>query len=167
MTVTYFPAWKNAVARIASGEFTHGSFISHEQMDDLLGLTRPVGKVTIEEIRAFEIERLQGVDSLRVALLRDHRMDMQSVRGRGFHILMPQDQTAAAVLDGDAALNKALRVKKQRLTHVDLAQLTSEQRKANTDAMVQVSAQSLVLRQVKRGLLPVVPNKPRKLKAGG
>lgn len=160
--VTLYPAWKNAVERIVGGEFAHGDMITHDAMDELLELRKPSGRVSADEYKAYELSRLSSVEALRSALLKDHMMDLQNERGKGFRILMPHEQTNAAMTDGEAAIRKAIRTKKARLVHVNHSALTAEQRKENTDAIIRTAAQVQALRQIKRGLLPDVPKRIRK-----
>lgn len=161
--VTIFPAWKDAVARIVGGEYGYGDLISHEAIDELLQLDRPTGRMSHDELKAFELRRMSGVSSLQDALLREHMMDMQNDRGRGYRILKPAEQTEHAVKSTDGAIRKAIREKRTRLFHVDHSQLTTEQRKENTDAIIQAAAQTQALRLVARGVLPELPKRIRKL----
>lgn len=162
--ITYFPPWKNAVARVERGEYTYGDLIPESAIDDLLGLSRPTGRVEISAVKSYQLARLAALDHFRIALLNDLQMDLVSVPGQGYRIAHPKEQTDLAVKAGDKAIKKALRQTRDRLVNVNHALLDHDERRTNTDAIIRTAAIAQQFHQIKRGHLPELPKRIRRLK---
>lgn len=161
--VFLYPAWKNAVARIAGGAYKPGDLISHAELDELIGIDRPTGRVKPEEWDAYKLRRLAAIKAMESELLQEHNICLEPVHGRGLRVLHPREQTKFAVEQGDKAIRKALRDARTRLVHIDHSALTADERKANVDAIVRTAAIAQSFRQVQRGILPELPKKIRKM----
>lgn len=161
--ITLFPPWKNAVARVERGEYKYGDLIPESAIDELLGLEKPKGRVEVSAVKSYQLARLNALDSFKKALLNDLMMDVESVPGQGYRIVNPKEQTELAVKAGDKAIKKALRNTRDRLVNVNYALLDSDQRRQNTDAIVRTAAIAQQFNQIKRGHLPELPKRIRRL----
>lgn len=158
-----YPAWKNAVARIAAGAYKPGELISHAELDELVGVEKPTGRVKPEEWEAYKLRRMAAVEAMKSELLQDHSICLAADHGKGLRVLHAREQTKFAVEQGDKAIRKALRDTKTRLVHVDHSALTADERKSNVDAIVRTAAIAQGFKQVQRGILPELPKRIRKL----
>jgi hypothetical protein len=74
------------------------------------------------------------------ALLSDHQVALSNVKGVGYQIVRPPEQTAWAEDQGDAELKKALRKRRDRLVNVNMTSLTQDERRQNADALARLGA---------------------------
>ena len=163
--VSLFPAWKNAVAMIASVRFKYGDLITHDEMDQLIEVEKPTGHVNAKRWQDYQVKRMSSIESVKTALLKDHNICLASDHGKGYLILHPKDQTKYAVAQSDKEIRKSLKSAKRRLININHQALDAAQRKENTDAIVRTASIAHGFRQAVRGLLPDLPRKIRKLAA--
>lgn len=138
--IGYLPPWKNALTSLFKpGGYGYGDLIPHEVLQGALGLPKPTGRIQVEEYEAWRLQLVGQVEALSSALLEDRNMCLQSVIGRGYKIVEPQNQSEFAVKQGQRELVSALRKMGRRLSFVDRAALTAEQAKENADALARLS----------------------------
>lgn len=136
---TKLPSWKNAVELFIESEFEAGKVISHEWFYAAFGLIMPQLCETVITAQQSQLRYLSNMDGLKSVLLEEHNIALRAVRGIGYEIVPPKDQTAWAMSEARADLRKALRVGSARLTFVQADALTDEQRKENMDARAKLS----------------------------
>ena len=133
-----YPAWRQAVQECV-GAFDFGDLISKEWLQDALELPRPAYG-TPEEMDAWSWSFLESVESFKDELLTEHKMALQNVRGKGYLIVMPAQQTAMALQDANRGMSKVMRKAEKVLSHVRFDQLNDSQIRENTDARSKIAA---------------------------
>lgn len=139
-TVALFPAWKQAV-RDFLAEFTYGQLVPLEWLEGHFGMPshQAAQRMTAAQYRERQFEWLANVEAFKTELLEDHQIMLQSVRGKGYRWVPPQEQTKAASAEFERDVRKAFKATGQRLRHVRLGELTDDQRRENSDTIAKIS----------------------------
>jgi hypothetical protein len=139
-TVHLLPAWRNAAAELfASGRYTYGDVIPHEVLRLALRLPEPHGKLTLSELESWRLSLVAQIDALSDWLLEEKNMCLRSLPGQGYQIIPPAEQTEYAVNQGRKKIRSELRKMGRRLSFVDHASLTQDERRKNADALARLS----------------------------
>lgn len=156
-----YPPWKAALARFLDERrkcnFQPGDVISDEWLYSAMGMEMPDDEWKMGRATKARLAFLKQFDSLRAALLREHQIDLVRDIGEGYHVVPPAEQTKVAYHDGIADVRKALGRLSERLTNVDHAQLTNEQRRENAEALAKLSMLETMRRRARRLPAPEPP----------
>lgn len=139
-----YPAWRQAEADLLASGLAHGSLITQEWLDAAFGLKPPK---TIAEAERVQLVRLRQTQALRESLLENHRMMLRPVKGVGFTVIPPDQQTRVAVADRTREVKAAMVKLAREISHVDTSKLTDDQRKENTDAQAKLGALRAMFRK--------------------
>lgn len=146
-----YPAWREAIKAFMQARFAPGDTIDFGWLYDNFLITRPVGTTTLAEAQRAELQFLSQFKAFEDALLTEHQIALSNVRGVGYRIVPPAEQTTWAEGQGVQDVKKAIRKLGDRLTNVDLVQLTAEGRKENADALARLAMLSgMVKRTVEK-----------------
>lgn len=148
--VHLLPAWRNAAAELFSGQYAPGDMIPHEVLREALRLPEPTGRLTRDEWESWRLALVAQVDALAAWLLEEKNLCLKSVQGQGYLILPPSDQTEFAVKQGRKKIRQELRKMGRRLSFIDHASLSQDERKANADALARLSFMEQQFRKAKR-----------------
>ena len=138
-----FPAWKQAAADFLN-EFKYGDMVTHAWMEQRFGMPslNESQRMTPEQFRERQFEWLANVEAFKSALLKEHQVCLQSVRGEGYRWVPPHEQTGVAVKEFESSARKVFRTAGNKLRNLRHLELTDDQRRANMDAIAKVSALS-------------------------
>lgn len=138
-----YPAWKQAVADFIE-EFKYGDLVPHDWMEQRFGMPSlgETQRMTPEQYRQRQFEWLANVEQFKAALLKEHQICLQSVRGQGYRWVPPQEQTSVAMREFEASARKVFRTAGSKLRNLRHLELTDEQRRVNVDALTKVAALS-------------------------
>lgn len=141
--LTKTPRWKQAVEDLLA-EFGYGEMVTHEWMEKRFGMPSldDSQRLTVEQFRDRQFEWLANVEAFKAALLKDHQVCLQSVRGEGYRWVPPHEQTGVAVKEFESNARKVFRAAGSKLRNLRHLELTDDQRRANMDAVAKVSALS-------------------------
>lgn len=138
---TKYPAHKQAVDDFLK-EFKYGDLVGHDWLEARFGMPS-VGDsklLTQEQFKARQFEWLASVEAFKDELLKEHKVCLQSVRGRGYRWVPPHEQTGVAMDELGRNVRKVFRGAGQKLRHLRITELTDEQRKTSLDAVAKLSA---------------------------
>ena len=123
--------WLGLLGEIAD-KFGDGSLIKHEWLKDKFGLK----ELAIEDyetvsdfLKAIEIQQfayMSLVDKLRWELLSEYKMYIRNIRGEGYEILRPEDQTQYGYDSFIDDVKKAIRVAGLIMNNVQKVDLTQQ-----------------------------------------
>ena len=123
--------WLGLLSEIAD-KFGDGSLIKHEWLKDKFGL-KELSLEDYETISAFlkaiEIQQfayMSLVDKLRWELLSEYKMFIRNIRGEGYEILRPEDQTQYGYDSFIDDVKKAIRVAGLIMNNVQKVDLTQQ-----------------------------------------
>lgn len=141
--VSKTPRWKEAVDELRD-EFAYGDLVTHGWMETRFGMPSiaDTQRLTAEQFRERQFEWLANVESFKAALLKDHQICLQSVRGLGYRWVPPQEQTGVAVKEFEMNARRMFRTAGHKLRNLRHLELTDDERRANVDAVAKVAALS-------------------------
>lgn len=131
--------------------FSDGDIIDHQWLRAALGLAEPdfKGVDQIEESRRAsyiretlnrdQFDYLDAVESLRETLLANHQVAIQNVRGKGYRIVPPGEQTPMAMETLRKNVSRDIRRCNDILTNIRVNLLSDSERRENTDASAKVA----------------------------
>ena len=135
------PRWKQAVDDMIE-EFKYGDLVPHSWMEQRFGMPSlgESRRMTEDEFRARQFEWLSNVDAFKSALLAEHQICLQSVRGEGYRWVHPSDQTDVALKEFERQSRKVFRGAGQKLRNLRHLELTDDERRVNVDAIAKIAA---------------------------
>lgn len=139
--VARYPLWRQAVQDFIA-EFKYGDIVGHDWLETRFGMpTLEDGEeLTADKFRERQFEWLANVEQFKTELLRDHQICLQSVRGKGYRWVPPGEQTGVALAEFQRGAKKIFTSAGQRLRNLRIAELSDDERKANTDAVAKMAA---------------------------
>jgi hypothetical protein len=136
--VTLFPQWRQA-AEDAAEKFTYGDVMPKEWLIEHFGL-EPPRRGTAADFQKFQFDLLEAMDGFKEALLIEHKMALENVRGRGYRILQPNEQTAYTMRQFRIAVAREVRKAADLLQNVAADMLTQDEQRQNIDARGKLAA---------------------------
>jgi hypothetical protein len=136
----YDKGWQNALAAFDSADFYPGDIIPMAWFYEHFRVKEPSSRGTIAEFQEEQFRFLGEMDRFQKALAEDYDLALQNVRGEGYRIVPPAEQTEWAMDRAQREFGKALSRAHMRLTHIRLNELTDEQRRQNADAQAKLAA---------------------------
>lgn len=138
---TKFPSYKQAVQDFIT-EFKYGDMVSHSWLEDHFGMPtiEESRQLTSEQFSARQFEWLANVEAFKSELLKDHQICLQSVRGKGYRWVPPQEQTEVAVAEFQRGAKKVFGAAGTKLRNLRVFELNDKQRRENMDALAKFSA---------------------------
>lgn len=135
------PLWRQAVQDFIA-EFAYGDIVGHYWLEAHFGMPglSEDEQLTADQFRERQFEWLANVEAFKVELLRDHQICLQSIRGKGYRWVPPNEQTDLAVADFHRGAKKIFSSVGQKLRHLRASELTDGERKTNVDAVAKLSA---------------------------
>ena len=149
--VMQYPAWRQAIKQLVNDKrLTPGALFTHRELHDLFIFKYPERDVAITpaDLAKLELQYLSQLNGFQTALLEEHQVALANVKGEGYRIVAPHEQTPWAERQGIADVRKAIRKLATRLTNVDFAQLGTEDRKANADALARLGMMGGMVKQI-------------------
>ena len=141
MNASILPLWENAVLEFMKLNPKPGMVIDREWLDRQFGIEPPE---SIEEYKQNQLRFLSAFDDFRNCLLRDHLIDLRALRGAGYEVIAPNQQTEIALNVGARNISKELRKMARSIAYVDVAQLNEPERKVHTDGLAKASSLRLM-----------------------
>jgi len=136
MTTKKHPPWKNAI-EIILGRFDeegYGIMFSDEEINKMLEMKKPVYGA-YDDFQRFQLERLNQLESLKIALLESVNLCLENSRGNGYVLMHPDDQVKIVgkkfLKHARNKVNRAASV----LTNVDNESLSNEGRQRQLDML--------------------------------
>jgi hypothetical protein len=139
--VARYPLWRQAVQDFIA-EFEYGDIVGHDWLETRFGMPGLAEdqQLTSDKFRERQFEWLANVEAFKTELLRDHQICLQSIRGKGYRWVPPNEQTDIAVADFQRGAKKIFSSAGQKLRNLRLSELSDGERKSNIDAVAKLSA---------------------------
>lgn len=139
-----FPEYIQAVEDILALGSKPGELITHEWLDEHLGLD--------PHAKGYSLERFKRISAFRKELLTNHQIDTKCVTGQGYYIVAPQDQTSLALDDTAAAIRAQVAKGLTRVINTKRAALDDAGRAENDSAISALGTLGPMIAQgIKRG----------------
>jgi hypothetical protein len=143
-----YPAWREAISRLVRDKrLMPDTLFEFAELYELFLIKRPLPSTPLAEAEKLKLQFLAQFVDFEEALLTEHQVALANVRGVGYRIVPPAEQTTWAERHGIAEVRKAVRKLSDRLTNVDFIALGAEDRKANADALARLGMLGGMLKQ--------------------
>ncbi|MGI9506055.1 MAG: hypothetical protein ACR2RE_23695, partial [Geminicoccaceae bacterium] len=130
--------WRVALAAFDEEGFTFGSEITHAWLLEALGLKEPASGAGYEAFQKFSIQKMNAVCLFARELLQARNMALQNIRGRGYRVVLPPEQTSWAKEEWQDDMRRVCAKAGERLSNIDFSQLSAVQQKENADVRAHV-----------------------------
>ena len=131
---------ENLIQYFLNKGYSYGDFISHREIDQAMDRASPtlteIGEMTsqsqlAERMQKYQFELLAATDALKKHLLKEKKMMLVNVRGEGYRVIHPREQTDVAIEAGMHQIRRGLKVAEQGIENVNSELLTREERSYN------------------------------------
>ena len=133
----FSPGYKQAVDDLLRLDPQPGYLIRTAWLIEHFGLKEPRN---IDEYRGFQFQMLQLTQQFQSELLVNHQIAIRRVRGEGYEIVPPTEQTEHAERTGMKLIYKGLKKWLTTAHNVRYEQLSSEQQRENADSMARAAS---------------------------
>jgi len=130
--ISIYPEHKQAVIDIMEEGFFPGKLITHEWLKEHLKLN--------ENDINYPFIKLSRVEAFKKELLENYKIHLDSVRGKGYRVVPPEEQTEVAVTNTMNGIQKNIKRGINYLQNVDIAKLTDIKKRENTDALGRIAS---------------------------
>lgn len=132
------PIWLNAAEK-AARQYDYGDLIPWEWIRSELEID-PLEEGTYQQFKELQLRTLTLMDQFRDHLLIHHCKALLNVRGQGYRIINPGQQTATAMILLHQAIARHLHATRKLLTAINFTRLSDDQIRENVDARNKVAA---------------------------
>lgn len=151
VTPDKFPEHKHAVEVFLATNPKPGDIVSHDQLDEWLGIDEST-VTDFESAQRLQFIRLSRIEAFKGELLLDHQIYVENVRGEGYRVVPPKDQSSAAEEFTRRTIAQAISKGISVAKNVNGNELTDAQRKENADAIARLANLRLMTRKAFRAL---------------
>lgn len=135
-----YPVWRQAVKDFLGHEYQAGDVVSYAWLYQAFQLPSPDPTMQVQEADKINLQFLSHFKNLEKALLEESNIALRNVRGKGFQVVPAREQSEWALAEGLKEIKKELSRMNRRVAHVELSQLTAEERRKNADILARVSS---------------------------
>jgi hypothetical protein len=132
----HLPLWKEALKKFISTDPKPGDLIRNDWLMSEFGISQPE---TANDYVKSQLEFLQAFTSFKDALLEDYRIDLKPVRGVGYEVVHPKDQTRLALEKRTLNISRELRKMTRSIAFVNVEVLSESERREHTDGMTKAA----------------------------
>jgi len=144
--VTEYPIERHVATHIVN-EVGYGGEISHAELNSLLECAEPQGRLTAADYQSYTFGRLAKIEGLKRILLNDHFMLLDNVRGNGYRVIKPKEQTKHVLKDFRELSNKLSNRSISQLSCLCTDDLSDFELQENADALGTVASISTMLKR--------------------
>jgi hypothetical protein len=105
---------------------------------------------TREEDKEIEWKRCSRIQDVKDRLLEEYSIMIKNVRGEGYVLVMPKEQTDVSLDDMDNKLKKHMRIATKRLKHVRFDMLSEKKQQQNVSARQRAAGIKSMLRRERK-----------------
>lgn len=113
--------------------FEDGDLVSH----DWLRWALAINDQAVKENEFVVLERMEAIKS---TLLKEHRIALQNVRGKGYRVVPPAEQARYAAEEASRHIRKGVKKADELMRHTRMEALDHDERKRHTDAEARMAS---------------------------
>lgn len=160
ISVEVVPAWQGAGESIVRERIPYGTILSHAELAKKFGMTHPSeerngayelggrGLVTyMKALEKFDLTFMGNMENLRKYLLAKHKLCLDNVRGQGYRIVPPKEQTHLGLVTLSKEVKRAINKSKDIISNVRVERLTKEEMKEHADGVARHAFVSTLIRR--------------------
>ena len=145
-----YPNWKQAV-KDAVHQFEYGDVITFEWIYVNFEMVPPK-LATPKKWQEYQLTFMAAMANFKSMLLEEHKMYLQNVRGEGYLIVMPGDQSDLSFKKMSKGVIKHIKKGYVSLINVNYNKLTMDERRVNSDKLAVIaSLKTIVQRRIGLG----------------
>lgn len=137
--VSIYPVEKAAAIKIKD-EYDYGTQVSLDKVYRMLEVEELTGKHTNEEHEEHGFIKLARMVALRKILLEDYKILFRNVKGEGYELIMPSEQTLITMTDYSKRIGKIAHEAVSRLTNTAYDMLSEMEVQENINAQGKIAA---------------------------
>ena len=134
---------KRLVDGFEAAGLKYGDHLNHSDIDNWMGEDKPEFEGNIDdfvkELESYQLKKLGTFERFRDYLLVEKQMYLQSVRGSGYRVVQPSEQTDVALKNGFRQISKGLRQAQRGVDNVNRQLLTTSERERNISVSARLS----------------------------
>lgn len=148
--IELYPSWRQAVEKFKESGKTFGDVLTHACLFEWFGLTMPERTTPHEVAKKAEVDFFARFEAFRLTMLEDMQIDLDNIRGVGWLIVPPDEQSDRALNDGMVEIEKAHRKALRRAIYTNTSLLSAEKRRVHADNIARIAALGSLYRRVRR-----------------
>jgi len=133
-----YPLYLEVVDEIVK-KYTYGDVIPKDWLLENLELSPPESG-TFEEIKKYQLNVLSVLEPLKETLLAEHDMLLNNIRGQGYLIVVPEQQSEVVWDKMKTNFGKEFRRAVKGLVNIDINQLSDTAKMYNHDCQAKLAA---------------------------
>ena len=137
-----------AIADNLARSFNYGDLVPHEWFEEAFNL-KPPAYGSKKQFNAYQWEFMNLFEGVKSHLLETHKMYLSNVKGRGYLLVMPNQQAEVAVTKMRSAISKELGKAKQAITNINIALLSNDEVLKKDAAHGRIAAMSAFVKKNK------------------
>jgi hypothetical protein len=145
-TLQEMPEWKPAVAAFLAANFTEGSVIEHAWFYEAFGVPQPDQAESYKEGERHKLRFVRLFEAFRGYLLEEHLLALRSVPGVGYDLVPAKERAPWALSEAESRVSHELRKANRRMAFTPLHELTDDERRRHTDAMVRLGMMRVAMK---------------------
>jgi len=150
-TTKIHPIWKNA-AVIAASQFSYGDLITFDWMHEHFKIIKPT-EGNFDTFQAYQFEMLACIDGFRAEMLEEYKVALENVRGRGYRLVFPKEQTGYAETQFHKDLKRNIRKAVSLLHNIAVEALDAQDRQKNLDALGRIGSLKAMAKNQRKQLV--------------
>jgi hypothetical protein len=148
------PEWlQNAIRAYDADNRPDGDILTHEWIKWALQVPVPE---SMEDVDNVQWMLLQRVDAFRDWLLIERKTALQSVRGKGYWIVPPNEQARVAAEEWAKMIKRGSDKAAKLLEHARLADMDTESAQRHTDTQIRMAGVSQMLTKQRRDVFKML-----------
>jgi hypothetical protein len=156
------PIWlERAIDLFDTDKHKDGDILSHDWLKYALDI--PTAK-TVEDFERIQWVLLSRVEAFKDWMLVNRSTALQSVRGKGYYVVPPNEQARFAAEEAMKHVKKGLQQADKVLTYARLADMDDDSRKRHTDTHVRLSGIGQLMKRQRKDVFALF-KKPEQLTA--
>lgn len=132
------PIWKDAASKVVE-QFKEGDMISMDWLHRHFDIQKPE-VCSFDAFQKYQFELMAATDGFKNELLEVYQIAIANVRGEGYRILPPNQQTGYAEKKFLGDIGKSVRKAASILSNINFDRLDDKERKENADAKGRIAA---------------------------
>lgn len=146
---TFDRGWKNAMEVFNKSGFKIGEMIPMAWFYTNFRVTPLEDCHTADDFKETQFKFMGEMSMFQQSLAEENQLVLQNIRGEGYRIVPPAEQTAFAMDKAQREMNRVFSKAHMRLTNIRLDELSDEQRRQNADSQAKLAALRTRARRVR------------------
>lgn len=146
-TPSIVPWLQNAIDQFDKDGFKHGDTLSHDWIRWALEIPAPS---TVAAANEAQFVLLHRFDAFREYLLVNRKIALQSVRGKGYWVVPPDEQAKVAAEEAMKLIRRGLATGTKILEHADHSKMSATASTRHTNVQVKMSGLKAMVNRQKR-----------------